>query len=297
MLRALCKATMVGLALLCWTLPALAGDVLPVMVSIAPQRYFVEQIGKQHVAVEVLVPPGLDPHTYEPKPGQMAALAKAKIYFAVGVPFEKAWLPKFSAANPLMRVVHTDQGIVKIPMVDHDHLEKPRAGEVQEHDSDGFDPHIWLSPPLVKLQAQSILNALQAIDPDHGDEYAANGRRFMAEIDQLDADLRSIFAGKTGLRFMVFHPAWGYFAQAYGLEQVPIEMAGKEPKPAQLEALIIRAKQRGIQVVFAQPQYSAKSAQIVAQEIHGQVVLADPMAADWASNLRAVAEKFKAALK
>jgi zinc transport system substrate-binding protein len=172
-----------------------------------------------------------------------------------------------------------------------------RTHDEDDHEHAGFDPHIWLSPPLVKIQARTILAALQEADPAHRSVYEANFKAFTAQIDQLDADLKKTFAGKKGLQFMVFHPAWGYFAHAYGLKQVPIEIEGKDPKPAQLKELIQHARENGIKVVFVQPQFSTKSAELVAREIGGQVAFANPLAEDWMANLRQVADKFQAALK
>ena len=276
--------------------PAWAGDKIPVFVSITPQKFFLEQIGKDRVDVRVLVEPGASPHTYEPKPGQMTALSRARIYFAIGVGFEKAWLKKISASNPGMMVVHTDHGIKKLPMAAHHHGKEKHHDEAH-HDHGTPDPHIWLSPPLVMVQARTILTALQEVDPVHRSIYEANYQAFAALLEGLDRELRSIFAGKTGLEFMVFHPAWGYFAQAYGLKQVPIEIEGKDPKPAQLKKLIDRARERDIKVVFVQPQLSSKSAEQVAREIGGQVAFVDPLALNWAENLREVAAKFKAAFR
>jgi zinc transport system substrate-binding protein len=308
-----------------------AAEKLPVFVSIVPQTYFVQQIGKDLVDVQAMVLPGANPATYEPKPKQIADISKAKIYFAIGVPFENAWLEKIGAANPNMRVVHTDHGIKKIAMEAHHHHDNHEEGEhhgegkhsheegehhgkeehdhekgehheESEHDKDhheraGLDPHIWLSPPLVKTQAHTILTALQEADPVHRSVYEANFKKFAAQIDQLDADLKRMFVGKTGLQFMVFHPAWGYFAHAYGLKQVPIEIEGKDPKPAQLKELIQHAREKGIKVVFVQPQFSSQSAEVVAREIGGEVAFANPLAEDWMANLRHVADKFQAALK
>ena len=298
-----------------------ANDKPLVFVSIVPQKFFVQQIGKDLVDISVMVQPGADPHAYEPKPKQMIGLSKTKIYFAIGVSFENAWLDKIAAVNPDMRVVHTDHGIEKLAMAAHhhhddadehhegkhqdkggqDHKKDENHGEA-EHENDhreraGLDPHIWLSPPLVKVQAHSILAALREADPEHRSVYEANFKAFTAQIDELDAELKKTFAGKTGLQFMVFHPAWGYFAHAYGLEQVPIEIEGKNPKPAQLKELIEHAKEREIKVVFVQPQFSAKSAKLVVREIGGQVVFADPLAEDWMANLREIAVKFQGALK
>lgn len=290
------RASLVAIAVLLFAHPALTAESIGVFVSIVPQKYFVEQIAGDRVDVQVMVTPGASPATFEPRPRQMAALAKARAYFAIGVPFEKVWLKKISAANRKMMLVHTDQGIPKRPMATHHHHDDAHAHGTQ-HGDQGKDPHIWLSPPLVKLQADTILTALQAIDPPRKQEYAANHRRFMAAIDILDAELRSAFVGHQHLRFMAFHPSWGYFADTYGLTQVPIEIEGKHPKPAQLRALIEDARERDIRVVFVQPQFSTKSAQLIAREIGGRVAVADPLADDWMANLRAVAAEFKAALK
>jgi zinc transport system substrate-binding protein len=293
-----------------------AADKPSVFVTIAPQKYFVQQIGKDLVDVQVMVEPGADPHTYEPKPQQMMAISKAKLYFAVGIEFEEANLSKITATNPKLKVIHTDHGIEKLDMEahhhhddhaeehhegDHDHEKGEHHGDA-DHDEDhhehaGLDPHIWLSPPLVKIQARTILAALQEADPVHRSVYEANFKAFTAQIDQLDADLKKTFAGKTGLQFLVFHPSWGYFAHAYGLKQVPIEIEGKDPKPAQLKELIQHARENGIKVVFVQPQFSTQSAEVVAREIGGQVAFADPLAENWMANLRQVADKFQAALK
>jgi len=271
---------------------------IEVFVSIPPQKYFVEKIGGGLVQVSVMVPPGASPATYEPKPRQMSALAVTKAYMAIGVPFEKNWLGKISAANPKMKIVQTDQGIIKRTMAAHPHTDHEEAG-AESHEHEGLpDPHIWTAPPLVKIQAQNILQALTGIDPANRSIYQTNYEKFVQEIEALDAELKEIFAGREGkVRFMVFHPAWGYLAEAYGLEQIPVELEGKEPKPAQLKELIESAKRLNIKIVFVQPQFSTKSAEVIAKAIGGEVVLADPLAQDWAENLRKQAARFKAALR
>lgn len=327
------KFILIAFSICFYAVSANAADRLSVFVSIVPQKYFVQQIGKDMVDVKVMVRPGASPHTYEPKPRQMAELADADLYFAIGVQFENVWLRKISAANPGMKVVHTDHGIKKISMTAHHHHDKKEHHDVHHHDQDhhgdkkqdheeehhhgkphghhdekehhgedhhdhtGLDPHIWTSPDLAKKQAQTILSALQEADPSNKDEYAANYNEFSAQIFRLDQDLRQTFKGKKGLQFMVFHPAWGYFAKEYGLRQVPVEIEGKEPKPAQLKELIEHAKKEKIKVIFVQPQFSTQSAKIVAREIGGQIAFADPLAADWMANLKMIADKFRAALK
>ncbi|MEJ2729878.1 MAG: zinc ABC transporter substrate-binding protein [Deltaproteobacteria bacterium] len=276
---------------------AQASEKMPVFVSIVPQKYFLQQIGGQRLEVQVMVQPGASPATYEPKPRQMVAISRGRIYFAIGVPFEKTWLKKIAAANPDMQVVHTDRDIQKIPMAANS-IESERHGEKDHQEQHGeFDPHIWLSPALVMIQAQTILNALVEIDPDHRAGYETNTKVFFSKLAALDADLKNTFADKQGSEFLVFHPSWGYFARSYGLKQVPIEIEGKDPKPAQLKALIEHAKKTHINVIFVQPQFSSRSAELVAKEIGGRVIFADPLASDWSGNLREVAQKLKAALK
>jgi len=270
---------------------ARSSDKLSVFVSIVPQRYFVRQIGKELVDVHAMVPPGADPHTYEPKPRQMVSLATAKLYFAIGIEFETARLKKILSTNPQIKVVHTDEGIQKISMTEDTH----HSGD--QHDRSGLDPHIWLSPPLVMIQARAILNALQEVDPANRSKYEANYKAFMAELVDLDADLKKIFAGRQGLRFMVFHPSWGYFARSYGLVQVPVEIEGKSPKSAQIMELIEHARENNIKIIFVQPQFSSKSAELIAREIGGEVAMVDALAENWSENLREVANKFEAALK
>lgn len=276
--------------------PAWAGDKIPVFVSITPQKFFLEQIGKDRVDVRVLVEPGASPHIYEPKPGQMTAISRARIYFAIGVGFEKAWLKRIGASTPAMTVVHTDHGIKKLPMAAHHHGKEKHHDEAH-HDHGTPDPHIWLSPPLVMVQASNIVKTLQEVDPANRSEYEVNYRAFVTRVRDLDGELRRLFSGREGMEFMVFHPAWGYFAEAYGLRQVPIEIEGKVPKPAQLKKIIDHAREHNIKVVFVQPQFSSKSAEQVAREIGGEVAFVDPLAPHWEENLREAAAKFKTAMK
>jgi zinc transport system substrate-binding protein len=298
MLRSILKIFIFITLFLVTTQAVLAKDKVPVFVSIVPQMYFVQQIGQELVDVQAMVQPGASPATYEPKPKQLMAISKTKIYFSIGVPFENAWLDKIASANPNMKVIPTDHGIQKIPMVAHYHPSKEEHGHnVDQHHDGIFDPHIWLSPPLVMLQARTVVSALQEVDPAHRSVYEANYKAFILQLVDLDAEFRDTLSGKHRRQFMVFHPAWGYFAHAYGLKQVPIEFEGKDPKPAQLKALIERAREHQINIVFVQPQFSSKSAKQVAKEIGGQVAFVDPLAENWPANLKEVADKFKAALR
>jgi zinc transport system substrate-binding protein len=281
----------------CLILHAAAGasaEPVPVFVSILPEKTFVEKVGGSLVNVSVMVLPGANPHSYEPRPAQMGALSKARLYFAIGIGFEDAWLRKFASANPGMKIVHLDEGIEKIPMVAHHHDD---GKDLPEEHQGAPDPHIWLSPPNVKKIAEKICRALIETDPSNHAAYEENLGRFQREIDSLHAHLSGLFSDKKGAKFMVFHPAWGYFARTYGLEQVPVEVEGKEPKPAQLRALIEEARREGIKVIFVQPQFSTRSAEAIAKAIGGEVVVADDLRQDWEENLRNQAERFKAALR
>jgi zinc transport system substrate-binding protein len=277
-----------------------------IFVSIQPQKYFVEKIGGKLVDISVMVAPGASPAIYEPKPQQMVALTKTRIYFAIGVPFESAWLEKIASSNPEMLILHSEAGVEKILMTPHQHYGenglphyKTEGHDREEEHHQGIkDPHVWLSPPIVMIQARNILKALVSVDPAHRSVYDENYKNFIIELVELDEELRKVFTGqKEGIQFMVFHPSWGYFARAYGLVQVPIEIEGKEPKAAELENLIERARARGIKVIFAQPQFSSQTAETIANSIDGQVVFVDPLALDWADNLREVARKFRAAIR
>lgn len=268
-------------------------ELLHVTVSIAPQRYFVEKIGGEFVDVNIMVPPGADPHTYEPKPRQVVGLSESRLFFAIGVPFETSWLGRFRGVNPEMHIVRTDKGIEKLPSR---HETAARGSHSSEEYL--FDPHIWLSPRLVMKQAESILNALVETDPAHADAYRRNYARFIEELEALDRYIQSVFQSSAGQRrFLVFHPSWGYFARDYGLEQIAIEIEGKEPKPAELVSLVDTAKKLGIRVIFVQPQFSVKSARMIADAIGGTIVYADDLSEKWDDNLRKTAQQFKAALR
>ena len=266
------------------------GGTLNVTVSIVPQRYFVERIGGEHVNVGVMVEPGNSPATYEPKPEQLKALSDASAYFSIGVPFENVWLDKIADANEAMMMVDTIAEIDRVPMEAHQHH---HGDEHEDDDHAGApDPHVWVSPRLVKVQAQAIYEALATLDPEHNAAYEANLDAFIADIEALESDIRSTLSGLESDKFMVFHPAWGYFADDFGLKQIPVEVGGQEPSAQELAALIEEAREEDIQVIFAQPEFSTEDAETIAQEIGGEVLLISPLAPDWLANMQTVAETF-----
>jgi zinc transport system substrate-binding protein len=259
--------------------------LLHVTVSIVPQQYFVERIGGEHVSVNVMVLPGSNPETYEPRPEQMQALREADAYMAIGVPFETVWMERIRSANPEMMIVDTTQGIERMPMPSHHDGQGSQGGQ-----GENLDPHIWTSPRLAIIQSRTICDALVKLDPEHEGAYTANLDRFVSDIEQLEASIRETLSGVKNRTFMVFHPSWGYFARDFGLDMLAVEVEGKEPSASEMAALITEARQKGIKVILAQPEFSTQSAQTIAQEIGGEVVLIDPLAPDWLDNLRQVAD-------
>ena len=285
-----------------------AEPALSVAVTIPPQAYFVERLAKDLATVTILVPAGADPHSYEPKPSQVAELAGADLWLTIGVEFETAWQDRLLGANPDLVLVAMDAGIHKLPMAAHEHHDEggheDHHGEAEHHDEgehhdQGLDPHVWTSPVLAKVLADNTARALIQADPAHSVEYRANLTAFQAELDELHARLSGLFAALPGDKrsFLVYHPSWGYFADTYGLTQVVIEAEGKEPGAKALMALIDYAKAHHVSTVFIQPQFSDKAAQVVAEAIHGSVVRADPLARDWSGNLERVAQAFRLAME
>jgi zinc transport system substrate-binding protein len=281
------------LLLLAWPGAARAAEPAPapieLFVSILPQQYFVERVGGQRVTVSVMVGPGQSPATYEPTPGQLARLARARIYFRIGVEFEDVWMNRIATINPDMRTVDLRHGIAPRP-VDQPWGAPATPGGLA-------DPHVWTSPPHVKLMAATIKDALSELDPAHQVEYDAHYRTFAGDLDHLDEEIRAMLAGVQRRAFMVFHPAWGYFADTYGLKQIPIEVAGKEPGARTLAQIIATGRREQVQVIFVQTQFSRRTARTIAQALGARVVAVDPLAEDYLKNLRRVAGRFAAAMQ
>ncbi len=259
-------------------------------VSIEPQAYFVERIGGKHVRVEVLVGPGQSPHTFDPTPKQMGRLCATDAFFRIGVPFENQLMEKLADAMAKVPSIDTREGVI-LRQLDgasgsHSHSAHEHGGGAHAGED---DPHIWLDPKRVKIQAANISKGLKRIDPDHAEDYEHNLAAFCADLDELDLELRSALAPCKGRPFFVFHDAYGYFAEAYGLLQMPVEAGGKEPSAKQLVGIIDRAKELKVKLIFVDPQFSVKSAQAIAKAIGGVVVTLDPLSRDYLANLRKMA--------
>jgi len=266
-----------------------AAPTLRVFVSIPPQVYFLKTIGGARVSVQTMVPPGVEPATYDPTPRQIADLSNSQLYFAIGLPFEKTLIPKIKSTMPAVTVVDTQAGV---PLRSFAQNTSGSAAAEQ-----GTDPHIWLAPELVKIQGATIERALVAADPAGGAVYKAGLAKLDAQMDSLHAEIAASLSGEKGKSFLVFHPAFGYFADEFGLKQVSIEVEGKAPGPKQLANLIAEAKRLKVKTVFVEPQFDQSRAKVVADSIGARVVVINPLAEDYVKNLTEVAREIRTALE
>lgn len=278
------------LAMLLFPAVVHAGDPPPqlrVFVSILPQANFVERIGDGRVTVDVLVRPGAGPEAYQPTPRQIAALAQSDLYMRIGVPFEMAWIDKIRQVNPKLTIVDTSQGIPRRRMESHTH-----EGEAAPHDAhEGLeDPHLWMDPMIVKQMGERIAKALAQADPAGKAVYESNRKKFDAELDMADRQLSQMLGSLKYRKFMIYHPALGYFADRYKLQQIPIQVEGKEPTARNLAEIINAARQDGIRIIFVQQQFGRRSAEVVAQAIGGRVETIDNLARDYINNLKKIAQ-------
>jgi zinc transport system substrate-binding protein len=258
-------------------------DKIQVVVTIPPQAEFVERVGGDRVQVTVMVPPGASPHTYEPTPGQLRAVSKAVLYAKVGsgIEFELTWMDNLRDANKDMVVVDCSQGIELI-----------QADEHEEEHQQGYDPHIWLSPRNAVIMVETIYKGLVQVDPGYQEYYTRNKEAYIKELDGLDREISEALSTMRIRKIMVYHPAWAYFCRDYNLEQIPIEKEGKEPTPQGIAQLIDQAKTYNITIIFASPQFSTESAEVIAQEIGGKVILISSLEKEYVANMKKVAQAF-----
>jgi zinc transport system substrate-binding protein len=281
-----------------WSPPVIADSpppALEVFVSVPPQAYFVEQIGGKLVSVNIFLQPGQSPHTYEPTPKQMLTLGRSALYFTVGIPFEQRLLKKIQDSHQALTVVDTAAGIKrrKIGSLDPHHGEEDSG-----HKRDGAeDPHIWLSPEMIKIQVRRIAGALQSVDPENAESFRKNLVSFLAELETVDRKIKQLLAPYRGESFYVFHPAFGYFGDAYGLEQKAVEVEGKRPSIRNLRTIIKNARAENVKIIFVQPQFDDRSAQAIARTVGGVVVPMDPLARAVLKNLEDMAVELERDLK
>lgn len=258
--------------------PAATGSVI---VPVEPYAFVTERIAGDRVNVLTLVPPGRSPHTYSPTPQQIAAFAGADALFVAGLELERGLVPRLQALDHDLLII--DLHSAATPEAE------TRAPDVHGHDS-GHDPHVWLDPRTVIRQAGLIASTLSEIDEQGAHIYAAGLDSLTHDLELLDAELRSRLRPRSGSRFYVFHPAFGHFAEAYGLEQVAVETNGKEPSAKRLAELVDMARRDRTRVVITQPQHSGATVLTLAREIDAAIVSVDPLAFDLFATLRALAD-------
>lgn len=261
--------------------PAADGDKVRVAASILPQVELIEAVGGDRVEIMTMVPPGANPHTYEPKPSQMAELARVRVYAKVGsgVEFELAWMDKLIGVNRDMAVIDCSRGV-----------------ELLGENGGLVDPHIWMSPRNAQTMVRNIAGGLIEIDPGSRAYYERNRDAYIERLSALDGELRERLAGLENRKFIIFHPALGYLAKEYNLIEIAIEEEGKEPTAARVAEVIAEAKANNIKVIFATPQFNPRGAEIIAQSIGGRVVFIDPLAKNYIENTRAIAGELAAAM-
>jgi zinc transport system substrate-binding protein len=264
-----------------------------VVVSILPQKYFVDRIGGGAFKATVLVGSGQSPHSYEPTPRQMAELARSSAWLTIGVDFEKALKPKVASLYPKLAIVDTTVGVEYRKLEAHSHgLEEGGSGE-----EGGLDPHVWLGRQASKAMAAAIRDALAEIDPEGSSAYARNCESFVRDIDATFDSLAKDLLPLKGKPVFVYHPAFGYFLDEFGIAQEAVELGGKEPTQKALADLIEEARADGAKVIFVQAQFPASAAKSVAKAIGGVVEVIDPLAPDWLPNLKRIGAALKKAAR
>ncbi len=260
--------------------------IIDVFVSIPPQKWLCEQLGGEHLKTSLLIAKGQEPHAFDPSPRQIRALSGADLFFTVGLVFEQELIRRLRTGAPNLQIIDSSKSITKIPMDTSGHGH-----------SATLDPHVWLSPYNLKSMAEVMAAALAEKDPDNEQFYRKNLLKINDQLDDLDHNIQKKLSPYKGTSFFVFHPAFGYFANRYHLQQVAVETGGKSPTPKQLFALIAKARSTGVKVIFVQPQFDPRSAESVAKGIGGKVVPLDSLAENVVENMGNMANEIANALK
>jgi zinc transport system substrate-binding protein len=243
-----------------------------ITVSIAPFKYFVEEIAGNDFTVNIMVPAGADPHTYEPFPEQINKLRKSAGYISNGyLGFEMNWLDRFYETNPTMKKLSLGDGID--PLASEHHHE---GGHME-----GADPHYWVSPRCAFVIAASVEKFLIELNPLQKQKYETNYKLLISKIQEVDARAKELFSQLSSKDFMIYHPNLAYIARDYGLEEIPVEFEGKEPTPFRMKELIDRARKDNLKTIFVQLEYDTKNAKAIAGEIGAKIILIDPLSENW----------------
>ncbi|MGM0376358.1 MAG: metal ABC transporter solute-binding protein, Zn/Mn family [Bacteroidota bacterium] len=259
-----------------------------VSVTIEPLKFFVDRLTGENVDVNVMVPTGSSPQTYSPTSGQLARVSSAGLYVQVGeLGFEKVWMEKIRGFNKEMNVLNLSENIDLIGGSDHDH-----DHENHNH-SEGKDPHIWMSPKVVRNFLPHLRDALKKAFPGQSDVIGQNYPELYDDVESLDRKFSELADQLDHNKFMIFHPALTYLARDYGLEQVPIEYEGKEPSPRKLRELIDLANEEDIRVIFIQAEFDERNAQMVKDATDAKLAVINPLAYDWQESMEEIYALFE----
>ncbi|EPO1980945.1 metal ABC transporter solute-binding protein, Zn/Mn family [Campylobacter upsaliensis] len=257
-----------------------------VSVSIAPQEFFVKKIAGDSVEINTLLPQNSDEHTFEFKATHLSKLEKSDLYFTMGLEFEKVFLDKFKRNFPNLSIVNTQKNI--------HFLEFEEEHEHHDHDH-AKDIHTWLDPILVKTLATNIATALKEKYPQNAKMYENNLQNFHKELESLNSQIDEELKGVKNRKFIVYHPSWAYFAKRYHLEQIPVEIAGKEPKISDLKRIIKKAKEENIKVIFVQPGFPENAARVLAKECNAKITMINHLSKEWDKELLETTKALKKA--
>ena len=271
-----------------------------ITVTILPQQYFAQKIAGDKFDVNVMVPKGSSPESFDPAPYQLVDLTNSTAYFRIGgIGFEMAWMDKLAANSPHMVIFDNSQGITFLES-EHDcsshraapaqHVHSDQCNHTQDYSG---DPHIWTSPRNAKIIAENMLEALVMLDAENKDYYENNYEELIKEIKSVDDSIQTILSKSDVKSFVIYHPSLTYFAHDYGLNQISIEGLGKESSAMRLKNLVDSVKSVGAKVFFIQKEFDTKNAEILAREVNGRIVPIDPLSKEWGSALLKIANELK----
>lgn len=290
-LRKILTALFAAAAVISWTSGCSGeragnNDKVKVVCGLPPVAFIAHEIGGKYVTVQSMLPVGRSPHDYAPRPADIRDAGRSALFLTTGMNFEKSAV---RAMPEQVKVIDVTTGIRRR------HFDDGQGccdghGEAHDHNSEALDPHVWLSPVTAGYIADTVRDALVAVDPKHAAVYRENCRALKQKFSDIHADNLRRLAPFAGREFLVYHPAFGYFADAYKLRQHPLEINGREMTAVQLANVIRKAQKENIKVVFVQPQFNPRTANELARRINGAAVPLDPLAYDLVENFRLMAD-------
>ncbi len=273
----------------------LSNNKIAVAASVLPQKEFIEKVGGDKVQVIIMVPPGADPHTYEPKASQMEQIANAQIYVQVGsgIDFEMTWIDKIKSLNQNMIVINDSKGITFIPSIENISTTEKNGENVSSTGITESDPHVWVSPKNAQLMVENIYQGLVKIDPQNKEYYLINKENYLKELRNLDKNIIYELSNQKGSKILVYHPSWGYFCHDYGMTQIAIEKEGKDPTPKEMMNIINLSKKNNITAIFISPQYNTRNSEVIASEIGAKLIFVDELAPNYVDNMKKIVKAFE----